>query len=775
MNNRRLHRPITLLERHSLWLLFGVAVTLALAAAAVVIAVGAFPAFGGWWWGRTVRGYTAPGILLGLASLVFFALTFAYSLRKRAWQETAPALLRSTMSAWLWSHVYFGLLALVFVFFHAGSGLFTSGLSTGLVALIFMALLIFSGVVWRLIYGYVPGVATALVGNYSQSESRDQAQNDLIEIEKLSAGKSAEFHRLKDLLLAGKSVPKRLSLKEELADFETARALAARRQRALRRLKRQATFDTLLQIWKIAHIPLVAFTLIAVAAHVVAVFDIPAQAAPLQTGGFHPASECQECHEAIYKQWTQSMHAHAVTSPVAIAQINQVMRMTAFAGAAKPDPYLLCNNCHSPVGARLTGQATLPFEASEAVTALADEGVSCTVCHQFNGEPRSGQGGFKSFNRDLRPGRIFYGAIADPAGNPYHQSQPGKLAAKPDSLCQNCHNVNYDSNGDGQIEKGADLILQSIYTEWERYAKAGGTQSCVSCHMPVVDDAVGRAAETAAIPGQQDYDAPSRVLHDHSFIGVDYPLDKPDHQREARTALLQKSAALTIDPDSIRVTPDGQLSFNVQLTNSGVGHNLPGGFAFARQMWLEVIVRDQGGNILFQSGALFTSNEADLCDPATLDDDGNPMRQYVQGCPASDPQLVNFQQKLVDQIAQAVDANGKIALDKDSGSPIPTQVGEETWLQMPAGGVVSRIRPSDGQILAPIAPGETRTFEYRVPGVAAKMVIVQVRLLFRNQPPYFLRALAAHQTPGDPAQLAPLIGNLQIVEMTAATRIYTLP
>jgi len=764
MKNRRLHRPIALLERQSLWLIFGVAVTGAVAVATLLIALGLFPSFGPLWWGRTLRGYTVPGLLLGIASLIFFLLTFIYSLRKRVWQETAPALIRNTMAAWLWSHVYFGLLALVFVFFHAGSGLFTSGLSTGLIALILMALLTFSGIIWRLVYDYVPTLATAQVGNYSQTESRDQAQNDLVEIEKLSAGKSAEFHRLKDSLLAGKTAPALPALDPaERADFETARALAAHRQHALRRLRLQDLFDALLQIWKIAHIPLVALTLLAITIHIIAVFDIPAQAAPAQTGGFHPASECQECHEAIYDQWSQSMHAHAVTSPVTIAQVNQVMAMTTFADAAKPDPFLLCNNCHSPVGTRLTGQATLPFESSShTVNELAGEGVSCTACHQFVGEPRNGQGGLKPFNRDLRPGRVFFGGLADPVGNPRHQSQAAKIFARPDTLCQNCHNVSFDTNGDGRIEKGADLILQSIYTEWQRYVEAGGTESCISCHMPVVDDA---ARLTDAIPGQQDYAAPPRVLHDHSFVGVDYPLDQPDHQGQARAALLQHAAALTVDPNSIQIAPDGSLRFNVNLTNIGVGHNLPGGFAFVRQLWLEVFVRDESGNVLFESG-LLDSETADLCDSATLDDVGNPVIEYVQGCPASDPQLVNFQQKLVDQIAQAMDANG---------NPIPIQAGEETWLQTLTGGVVSRIRPADGQELDPIEPGQTRTFEYHVPGLAASTVIIQVRLLFRHQPPYILRALAAHQLPDDPVRLEPLISNLQIVEMTTATRIFTLP
>src|SRR6185503_6990646 len=103
--------------------------------------------------------------------------------------------------------------------------------------------------------------------------------------------------------------------------------------------------------------------------------------------------------------------------------------------------------------------------------------------------------------------------ISDPAGNAYHQGQSSELFARPDQLCRNCHNVTLDRNEDGQIEKGVDLILQTIYTEWERYLEAGGTESCVSCHMPPVNGAT-RAAEAADIPSEQDYAAPPRLVRD---------------------------------------------------------------------------------------------------------------------------------------------------------------------------------------------------------------------------------------------------------------------
>jgi hypothetical protein len=45
-----------------------------------------------------------------------------------------------------------------------------------------------------------------------------------------------------------------------------------------------------------------------------------------------------------------------------------------------------------------------------------------------------------------------------------------------------------------------------------------------------------------------------------------------------------------------------------------------------------------------------------------------------------------------------------------------------------------------------------------------------VRLLFRNLPPYFLRALAEGQPANEEPKLAPLIMNLRVAEMNKQSR-----
>src|SRR5262249_43559195 len=242
----------------------------------------------------------------------------------------------------------------------------------------------------------------------------------------------------------------------------------------------------------------------------------------------------------------------------------------------------------------------------------------------------------------------------------------------------------------------------------------GGDQTCITCHMPRLR--ATRVAESAAIPFEQDRDAPAREVHDHSFVGVDYALDSVavrDPERPLREALLRSAAKVDLPRASIAVRA-GTLSFDVTVTNSGTGHNVPTGFAFARQMWLEVTASDASG--AFLTSGVVPNNVSDLCDSATLDEPNNPLRPHVKGCDRSDPQLVNFQRKLVNHFEIARDKDG-LPIVNDKGEPKLVQAdnGHEDFLQRLSVGVVDRVRPVDRQALASLRPGETRTFRYTTP------------------------------------------------------------
>lgn len=765
-----LKRPVKMLEQQWPWLVFAIVTTLFLAAIVAFVSTGALADIDAFYFSANVRGYTATGITLGLLAVMLTAMTFLYSARKRSAKGS------STMMTWLWLHVYLGSLAVICALLHAGFGAFSAAFTTGKVLLFVFLAIGFSGFLWRLAYAWVPKMAAPKIGNYSKLGSEKRAEAQETELEKLSAGKSDEFHRMKQWLLDGRRsdgevarAAQQIRPEEQAAWAEVARVAQAR-WRALGRVDLQARYTRWLQGWRVLHVPMTFVFVVALVVHVLGAFDVPQKVTPLglvEDGPFavfQPASECKDCHAQIYEQWSHSVHARALKTPTMIIQTNEDDKTT-LAGVPSPDPKLFCVTCHAPAGAGLTQSPTLPFPGEST-----NDGITCVDCHQHEGDIEPGSGGFQSkYLAQMGTSRTYYGPFTDPVGNAFHKSAPSAIMTKePEKTCSACHTVEFDKNNDGQIQKGIDLVLQTTFDEYKDYAGKGGSGTCISCHMPVVPGAT-RAADNALLLFEQDYTAPPREVHDHGFIGIDSPLEVDaahDPQKKQRDALLRTSARIELD--GAPVVEADKILLKVKMINTS-GHNLPTGFAFARQPWLEVIAKDEAGNVFFQSGHVAKSTD-DLCDASTFGEASNPLRSQIQGCTAVDDQLVNIQAKLVDKIAIAADAQGVLKKNAEGEFVvIQAKDGHETYLQFLTGGPTVRVRPATpNESVAPLKVNEERRFSYTIPNVKrAGKGTISVRMLFRSLPPYFLRAMAAGAVPGEPTKLAPLVQNLQIVEIAS--------
>jgi hypothetical protein len=405
-------------------------------------------------------------------------------------------------------------------------------------------------------------------------------------------------------------------------------------------------------------------------------------------------------------------------------------------------------------------QGLLPFSRGMFSDELLNEGIGCTTCHQVTVEdPSEGVAGLTSFQDKLRlPGDTYFAALEKPVPNAYHQSAKGAIFEDSAKLCVSCHNVVYDLDGNNRIEEGIDLILQQTTVEYEKYREDGGPVKCLACHMPV-DPKQSRAADGAWLIFEQDHTAPDRVVHDHSFVGVDYPIDaKRDRQGKKRRKLLRSAVTLDV------VAKEGKLS--VSIRNTGAGHNVPTGLAFARQMWLEVKILDGGGRLLKSSGVLEEPTD-DLCDNDTMAVPPATLAKFVRGCSdGPDAELVNFQQKLIDRIDVVRGADGEPVLKNGKRQVIAADGARESVIQRIKGGAVARVRPVDQQKLAAIPPLETRSFDFALPSGAKK---AKVRLLFRIFPPYFLRGLAKGQPDDEKPRIKPLIKNVKIERMAKKT------
>ena len=146
------------------------------------------------------------------------------------------------------------------------------------------------------------------------------------------------------------------------------------------------------------------------------------------------------------------------------------------------------------------------------------------------------------------------------------------------------------------------------------------------------------------------------------------------------------------------------------------GHNVPTGFTSERQLWLDVIVRNNAGTVLFSSGQL--DSYGDLYDNHSWEVAADPEKL--------DEQLVNLQSK------------NKM------------RFGE---LELP--NTTETVFPMDADYIEKhsLRPLETRVVSYELPhSVGQQSLQVDVRLKYRNLPPYILRDL----------QLEELVERLQI-------------
>jgi hypothetical protein len=258
-----------------------------------------------------------------------------------------------------------------------------------------------------------------------------------------------------------------------------------------------------------------------------------------------------------------------------------------------------------------------------------------------------------------------------------------------------------------------------------------------------------RAAEP---PDGYDLPLPPRRRYQHVFVGVDYALDPdvPFAGERARNALIRERQlarvrALLRVAAALRIDAASPGEVTVEVANLATGHPLPAGFAFAREIWLEVSVRPAGSTSWLVIGG---------------GRDGRELRPD-EDLPAG---VHDF---------QAVLWNGHDAADDAHGNG-------ETVLQSEVRGVLTGASAREHgfldreEPLEPIPPDGApavlpRVYHLPIEADARPGDTVRVRLLHRNLPPKFLMRLAARlRSAGRPAEAegcAALVGALRIESM----------
>lgn len=344
------------------------------------------------------------------------------------------------------------------------------------------------------------------------------------------------------------------------------------------------------------------------------------------------SDRCMACHNgltgpsgqdiSIGLNWQSSMMANASRDPYWQASIRRETLDHPQASGHIQDE---CSACHMPMarfqahaqgmlGPVFTLLPTVPNNMPNAL--LAADGVSCTLCHQIEGQNLGTKESFTAgFQIDTQtpPGqRSVYGPYVVDQGRKRVMQSSGRfiptkgMQIREAGLCGSCHTL-YTQTLDANGKMIGSLPEQMPYLEW-LHSSYSERQSCQVCHMPIVESPT---PISSVLPVPQDH------FSRHTFRGGNFlvlkmlqrhagplavkamPQSLDKGWTETENHLKTSAAAVTIDRTKIS---NGYLSADVGILNLA-GHKLPTAYP-SRRVWLHFVVTDGAGKTLFESGLL---------------------------------------------------------------------------------------------------------------------------------------------------------------------------
>lgn len=347
---------------------------------------------------------------------------------------------------------------------------------------------------------------------------------------------------------------------------------------------------------------------------------------------FHTSDRCLACHNGLTTpdgkdvsigfDWRSSIMGNSARDPYWQASVR---REDIDHPESKAEIEDACADCHMPMAryeAKKKGQlgqvfAHLPFDRDPKKNASAEDGVTCSICHQITkqnfGTRESFNGGFQIESPQSNDAHEEFGPfVIQNAQASIMQTSTGGFrptAAEhilDSAMCATCHTLYTKSMAPGGKSLGY-FPEQVPYLEW-LHSDYPNRNTCQSCHMPEVQ---GPAPIAAVMGGLRT------GVRQHTFLGGNFFILRLLNEYRNDLSVSAMPAELTAEAErtaeflqtrAARVTirnvnvESAKLHAEIFVENL-TGHKLPTAFP-SRRAWLHVIVRDRNGQTVFESGAL---------------------------------------------------------------------------------------------------------------------------------------------------------------------------
>jgi Flp pilus assembly protein TadD len=340
-------------------------------------------------------------------------------------------------------------------------------------------------------------------------------------------------------------------------------------------------------------------------------------AVPIDTGLLGDPVQCVSCHADVAAQWDTSAHHDSSFANRLYAlgvdktrkdRGNKVSRW--------------CAGCHDP--SLLLADAK-PGKQGIEVSPLIDhddlqtspragDGIGCLVCHSTTEASRLGGGGYLVSWRGFKePDPKIQSSVEE------HKLAMKAPVMKQSEFCASCHKVSLHADVNGKRW----LRGQNDFDPWEQgpyafggkksasviYAPETEQRSCQDCHMKTEAASKGDLAGKL-VNGQ-------KVVKSHRFLAANTA--HAALAGDAETVALQTAAlagVVRVDVMAIRrglsaelipeakVAAGEQVTIDVVVENTDVGHKFPAGTVDSNEVWLALDVVDAKGKVIARSGAL---------------------------------------------------------------------------------------------------------------------------------------------------------------------------